>query len=401
MDYAHNGTLRQRVPKGTHLSPIDFMPYINQIASALQYAHDQKLIHRDVKPENMLLASDGMVKLSDFGIALVAQNSVSQETESTVIGTMSYMAPEQMQGKARPASDQYALAVVVYEWLTGDKPFKGSYMELVTQHLSASPPPINEQALSIPHAFTQVLWKALAKDPHERFARVEDFATALEHASHTGQPPAIELEPRMEVPAPKTSFVQIPPAPVSPPPITPSLRPAQPVVPPPQEVHTLFPTTREQPLLKRTVGCARTFVIMLIVIPLLLCALGFAGYTYFTNRNPPSQASSLAHNFMTSLATDNYDQAYNDLGSSFTAGTSHDDFIKQAQSEDRCYGQITGYQEIGTSSPNGTQIHDYTVSRPKLPQPYHLHVTISKDFLGNWHITEYNSDAGLNQHPCP
>jgi serine/threonine protein kinase len=80
--------------------------------------------------------------LSDFGIALVTQSSLSQSTEDVVIGTMAYMAPEQIQGKARLASDQYALGVVVYEWLSGMKPFNGSYVEIVTQHLSTPPPPL-------------------------------------------------------------------------------------------------------------------------------------------------------------------------------------------------------------------------------------------------------------------
>ena len=115
MDYAPNDTLRHRHPRGTRLPSAVFLPYVKQVASALQYAHDQKLIHRDVKPENMLLGRNNEVLLSDFGIALVSQNSLSQSTEDLVIGTMSYMSPEQIQGKPRPASDQYALGVVVYE----------------------------------------------------------------------------------------------------------------------------------------------------------------------------------------------------------------------------------------------------------------------------------------------
>ncbi len=96
------------------------------MASALQYAHDQKLIHRDVKPENMLVGRNDEILLSDFGIALIAQSSHSQSTDQMVTGTISYMAPEQIQGRPRPASDQYSLAVVVYEWLMGMKPFSGS-----------------------------------------------------------------------------------------------------------------------------------------------------------------------------------------------------------------------------------------------------------------------------------
>lgn len=95
-----------------------------------QYAHDEKLIHRDIKPENMLLGRRNDILLSDFGIALVAQSSRYQSAQE-MAGTMAYMAPEQIQGKPRPASDQYSLGIVVYEWLSGDRPFHSSLTELV------------------------------------------------------------------------------------------------------------------------------------------------------------------------------------------------------------------------------------------------------------------------------
>src|SRR5216683_3046150 len=139
MSYAVNGTLRQRHPKGTRLPLATIVSYVKQIAGALQYAHDQKLIHRDVKPENMLVGKHDEILLSDFGIAVMAQSSRYQNPQD-MAGTMTYMAPEQMQGKARPASDQYSLGIVVYEWLTGQRPFHGSLTELIGQHISTPPP---------------------------------------------------------------------------------------------------------------------------------------------------------------------------------------------------------------------------------------------------------------------
>ncbi len=185
MDYAPGGTLRQRYPKGTPLPLDTVLTYVMQVAEALQYAHQEKLIHRDVKPENMLLGRNNKVLLSDFGIAIMIQSSHQQQAQGTA-GTVAYMAPEQLQGKPRPASDQYALGVVVYEWLCGDHPFHGTLAELYSQHLFVPPPPLQEKVPAIPTAVEQVVLKALAKDPKERFASVLAFATALEEAVKAG-----------------------------------------------------------------------------------------------------------------------------------------------------------------------------------------------------------------------
>src|SRR5215470_1063421 len=108
---------------------------VKQVASALQYAHEQKFIHRDVKPENMLLGRRQEVLLSDFGIATIAHSTSSLNVGSEgASGTLAYMAPEQIEGHPRPASDLYALGVVVYEWLCGSRPFEGSASEVMVQH---------------------------------------------------------------------------------------------------------------------------------------------------------------------------------------------------------------------------------------------------------------------------
>ena len=191
MDYAPNGTLRQRHPKGIQLPLTTIVSYVKQVADALQYAHDEKLIHRDIKPENMLLGRRNEILLSDFGIALIAQSSRYQSAQE-MAGTMAYMAPEQIQGKPRPASDQYSLGIVVYEWLSGDRPFHGSLTELVGQHLSTPPPSLQEKVSTISSEVEQVVLIALAKDPKERFASVQVFATVLDQAYQSSQhyPPA-------------------------------------------------------------------------------------------------------------------------------------------------------------------------------------------------------------------
>jgi WD40 repeat protein len=178
MEYAPNGSLRGRFPKGSRLPAEDIQPYVMQIASALQHAHDEKLIHRDVKPENMLLGINDEVLLADFGIAVVAHSSRTQSMQG-VAGTVAYMAPEQLRGMPVKASDQYALAAVIYEWLSGKTLFQGSFAEVASQHMHTPPPPLSEQIPGISPAVESAVLRALAKDPAHRFASVQDFAYAF------------------------------------------------------------------------------------------------------------------------------------------------------------------------------------------------------------------------------
>jgi serine/threonine protein kinase len=171
--------LRQRHPRGTQLPLSTVISYVRQVAEALHYAHQERVIHRDLKPENMLLGRRDEVLLSDFGIAAVIHSSLSQQAQDTA-GTIAYMAPEQIQAHPSPASDQYALAVVVYEWLSGDRPFQGTATEIAIKHTLAPPPLLTEKVSTLPLGVEQVVVRALAKDPELRFASVQSFAAALE-----------------------------------------------------------------------------------------------------------------------------------------------------------------------------------------------------------------------------
>ncbi|HVB22840.1 MAG TPA: protein kinase [Ktedonobacteraceae bacterium] len=190
MDYAPNGSLREKHPHGTRLPLTTIVTYVNQTAGALQYAHDQKLIHRDVKPENMLLGQNNEVVLSDFGIAVVAHSTKSMRIED-IIGTSYYMAPEQLSGQPRTASDQYSLAVIVYSWFTGIFPFTGTYVEIVSQQLTKLPPPIRNIVPTIPVEVEQAVLKALEKDPQQRYETIQAFAQALEQACQNWIAPTV------------------------------------------------------------------------------------------------------------------------------------------------------------------------------------------------------------------
>jgi serine/threonine protein kinase len=168
---------------------------MKQTAAALQYGHDKKLIHRDVKPENMLLGSHDEILLGDFGLALLAYNSISRSLIETA-GTATYMAPEQLQGKPRPASDQYALGMIAYEWLTGSCPFQGTFFEIASQQVLAQPASLQEKAPGTSAEVEKVIMRALEKDPQQRFPNVREFALALEDACLTDKQYSLDLSPK-------------------------------------------------------------------------------------------------------------------------------------------------------------------------------------------------------------
>jgi serine/threonine protein kinase len=199
MSYAPNGSLDKRHSRNTPLPVKDTRSYVKQIAVAIQYAHEMKVIHRDVKPQNMLLGRSDEVLLGDFGLAVIAHTERSLSTQE-MAGTVPYMAPEQIQGRPRPASDQYALGIVVYEWLCGVRPFQGTQWEIMHQHMYVSPPPLHEKTPAVPPAVEEAVLKALAKDPQERFASVQDFAAVFEQANQATEPVNV-VSPSIQSPA--------------------------------------------------------------------------------------------------------------------------------------------------------------------------------------------------------
>ncbi|GAC1633059.1 MAG: hypothetical protein NVS4B11_34160 [Ktedonobacteraceae bacterium] len=215
MEYTPGGTLRTQHPKGTCLPLEQIVIYVKQIASALDYAHQHRVIHRDVKPDNLLLSAKGEVVLSDFGIAVVQRtlNSLSMPKSA---GTPLYMAPEQIQHQSCPASDQYALGVMVYEWLAGEPPFRGMLYEVFSHHLYQPPPSLRERLPDLPVTVEEAVFKTLAKDPDHRFACAGDFAVALEEACFTTQPLSLHEQNRQRIQKQilphKTLFVPAPSA---------------------------------------------------------------------------------------------------------------------------------------------------------------------------------------------
>jgi eukaryotic-like serine/threonine-protein kinase len=189
MDYAPHGTVRHQHPRGIQIPLATVVHYARQIAAALQYAHEEHLVHRDVKPENMLIGQQQELLLSDFGVSVVFQTgrttvSTTPQQSQGVGGTPCYMAPEQFRAKPSPASDQYALGIVVYEWLCGTPPFaEGDFIQLGYLHNFEPPPSLCGKVPTLSPEVEQVVMKALAKNPQERFSSVLAFAEALEQIS--------------------------------------------------------------------------------------------------------------------------------------------------------------------------------------------------------------------------
>jgi serine/threonine protein kinase len=210
MDFAPNGTLKDRHPGGEQLALTMVLGYVKDVANALHYAHQEQLIHRDIKPGNLLLGHKNQVLLSDFGLAIGAYRSHTQP-RSEVAGTVAYMAPEQIDGRPCPPSDQYSLGITVYEWLTGFWPFQGSVREIVSQHLEKPAPSVREKAPHIPAVVDQVVLRALAKTPEERFPSVLDFAAALEQAAQSEPPRVMQSHTSLRMP-PKVTPSLLPPS---------------------------------------------------------------------------------------------------------------------------------------------------------------------------------------------
>ena len=240
MEYAPNGSFRDKYPRGTRVPLNVVVPTVKQVAAALQFAHDQRVIHRDVKPENLLLNAQNMVLLSDFGIATASRTAtVSNAEKGDIIGTYAYMAPEQLKGRPSRASDQYSLGIMVYEWLCGNLPFEArEYIQWHYLHANEPPPALREHISSLSPDVEQVVLRALAKKPEERFERVMTFALALEQAA-MGRDVTAYMSLAISVVSPDAPVPPVSPANRTQYDETPMNTPAH-VAPPPKSIDQLF-----------------------------------------------------------------------------------------------------------------------------------------------------------------
>jgi serine/threonine-protein kinase len=193
MEYLEGRTLKELLITRGPTPLAVAIDYARQILSALGFAHRHGIVHRDIKPHNIVVAPDGRLKVTDFGIA---RSGTSQMTETgSIIGTAQYLSPEQAKGApVTPASDIYSVGIVLYEMLTGTVPFTGDTpLEIAMKHLSTTPLPPSEARPEVPHELDSIVLRALAKDPEDRYQSADEMDADLARASR-GQAVAPETE---------------------------------------------------------------------------------------------------------------------------------------------------------------------------------------------------------------
>src|SRR3954454_19747056 len=180
-EYVDGESLKQLVDRAGPLPARRVVELGVQMADALAFAHQHGLVHRDVKPQNVLINSEGEARVTDFGIArsLDVEHGVTQT--GTVLGTSNYLSPEQARGQTvTPATDVYSLGVVLYELLTGEVPFPGeTFVAVAMKHINEEPPSVLEKRPDTPARLVYIVERALAKDPADRFPSMDAFAADL------------------------------------------------------------------------------------------------------------------------------------------------------------------------------------------------------------------------------
>src|SRR3954466_685184 len=199
MEFLDGRTLKELiVSRGA--APINVaIEYARQILSALRFAHRHGIVHRDIKPHNVLVDAEGRVKVTDFGIA---RAGTSQMTETgSIVGTAQYLSPEQARGgEIDQRSDLYSLGIVLYELVTGKTPFEGDTpVEIAMKHLSATPQKPSELRSDIPPELDMVIMRALAKDPDERYQSADEMESDLERVARGARGPAATAAPPTQV----------------------------------------------------------------------------------------------------------------------------------------------------------------------------------------------------------
>ena len=193
MEYIHGDDLKHHLDAGERYSLEQSLRMVDDLLSALDYAHRHGIVHRDIKPANLLIEASGRVKLTDFGVARIQDGGDATRTQGAMVGTLKYMAPEQVQGQKIDArADLFSAGVLLYQLLTDQRPFDGdNEFAIIQQIVAQAPRPPSSVNARLPGAIDAVVAKALAKDREQRFATAGEFASALRAAMRQADDPTV------------------------------------------------------------------------------------------------------------------------------------------------------------------------------------------------------------------
>ncbi len=182
MEYVDGPPLKNLLDKHERFTVPRIVRIMEDLLAGLQFSHERGVVHRDIKPANLMLTKSGQAKIADFGIARIESSSMTQA--GTVLGTPAYMSPEQFMGQVVDArSDIYSSGVLLYQLLTGERPFEGSMSAIMHKALNTEAPMPSQISVTVPRPFDAVVRKAMAKRPDDRYASAADFMAAIKAAS--------------------------------------------------------------------------------------------------------------------------------------------------------------------------------------------------------------------------
>ncbi len=220
MEFIDGPTLKSMLDKQERFPVTEIVRIMQDVLAGMQFSHERGVVHRDIKPANVMMTSDRQAKIADFGIARIESSSMTQA--GTIMGTPAYMSPEQFMGQVVDArSDIYSAGVMLYQMLTGERPFEGGLSAIMHKALNTEPPAPSQISVTVPRSMDAVVRQAMAKRPDERFPTATAFSQALgaalrgdaQPAAANDDPTIIAVKPRQPAEAPKPAPVSQPAAP--------------------------------------------------------------------------------------------------------------------------------------------------------------------------------------------
>ncbi len=348
MEYIDGKTLKQLVQKRGALTVPEVVDIMTQITDGLNQAHEAYIIHRDIKPQNIMILDNGIVKITDFGIAM-SMNATQLTQTNSVMGSVHYLPPEQAAGKtATTKSDIYSAGILMYELLTGTVPFKGdNAVEIALKQMKEKIPSIRKQNPLIPQSIENIVLKATAKNPKNRYDNIKQMNEDLKNALN----PEHQNDMKYEYPYPEVDIDESKAVPIK-----------QPAVPSPNDIPKPDTSNEEKPQKrkKKNLSTKKKIIIISAVIVLLLM-IGTLAYFNYQNQTKDIEVPDV-----TNMTTEEAEETLKEKGFEYDIKAEESDEIEEgrvietspkAGSTKRKGSIIT---IIESSGPRSVIIEDYT-----------------------------------------